>query len=440
MAVRYDACIIGAGADGLAAAAVLAARGRRVVVLERLAAPGGRCVTRAIAPGYFASPFADELPAIPPTFFREFDLCRRGVVMMPAGDGGALAAVRQAVIARAMADAERVPPRFRFRHPTPPPWPGEDLATRAGPECGGEPARADLAMLAGPPGGLVRGGLGALGAALATAAIDSGAEIACEREVTGLRRRRGRVVAVECADGSEVAARAVISTLDVKHTFLTLFPWSELPAAVVERIGAFRPAPGVARLLLALESPPEVKDPSVLRRPIALAADGAAALTAWSGGIIPEHPPTTLRLVTAVDPLLAPAGGAVLTVTLDAIPHTPFDGPWDGTKRRLLLTRALTAVEAVLPGTVAKIKAAELLLPPDIESALGLTDGDLCGGALAPSQMLSFRPFPECSGTRTPLAGLYLAGPSSTLGSLATCASGIAAATAVLADLGAGRL
>jgi phytoene dehydrogenase-like protein len=295
-------------------------------------------------------------------------------------------------------------------------------------------------MLAGPPGGLVRGGLGALGAALAAAATGVGATLACGTEATGIRRRRGRVAAVECADGSEIAARAVISTLDFKRTFLTLFPWSDLPKDVVERVGAFRPAPGVARLLLALEAPPAVKDPSRLRRPIMPAVDADAALTAWMGGIIPEYPPATLRLVTAVDPLLAPEGGAVLTVTLGAIPYAPFDGPWDGAKRRLLMTRALALVEAVLPGTVAKIKAAELLLPHDIETALGLTDGDLCGGALTPGQMLSFRPFPECRGTRTPVEGLYLAGPSSALGPLATCASGIAAATAVLADLGAGRL
>jgi phytoene dehydrogenase-like protein len=85
-----------------------------------------------------------------------------------------------------------------------------------------------------------------------------------------------------------------------------------------------------------------------------------------------------------------------------------------------------------------------LIVPPDIENQLGLTEGDLQGGALTASQMLGYRPFselgPDSTGSRTPVAGLYLAGPSSVLGPLATCASGVVAATAVAADLGAGRL
>jgi phytoene dehydrogenase-like protein len=54
--------------------------------------------------------------------------------------------------------------------------------------------------------------------------------------------------------------------------------------------------------------------------------------------------------------------------------------------------------------------------------------------------MLGLRPFADFSGTRTPVEGLYLAGPSSALGPLASCASGVAAARALVADLAAGRL
>ena len=69
-----------------------------------------------------------------------------------------------------------------------------------------------------------------------------------------------------------------------------------------------------------------------------------------------------------------------------------------------------------------------------LEKALGLTGGDLDGGALAPDQMLSFRP-----GPRTQMPGLYLAGPSSAAGPLGLGAAGIAAAVAVMADLSARR-
>ena len=63
--VRYDAAIIGAGANGLTAAAVLIRAGLNVLVIERAARPGGRLVTDEFHSGFHASPFADRMPAIP---------------------------------------------------------------------------------------------------------------------------------------------------------------------------------------------------------------------------------------------------------------------------------------------------------------------------------------------------------------------------------------
>ena len=417
--LRYDACIIGAGADGLAAGAWLAARGLKVIVVERDARPGGRCATRQFHPGFRASVFADELPEIPLGIFRALDLARRGVILSSMPQFDPADAVRAQVLARAMGDAETVHQRGLFaRRPAPPqPWPGEELASRSLAEHGA-PAPLD-GRLCDP----------------------SARTISCGIEVTDIRRKRGRAVAAGLADGSEVAARAFVSTLDLRRTFLSLFAWNELPRALVDRVGAFRTAPGVARLLVALAAPPETADREMLRPPIQVTpAHAAKAYCDWRAGTVPERPPATLRLVSAVDPFLAPDGCATLTVTLGAIPHTLFDGAWTHEKRNRLRDTALAIAEQALPGIAARVKAAELIVPPDIESQLGVSEGDLLGGDLSATQMLGYRPFPECSGTRTPVEGLYLAGPSSTLGPLMTCASGVAAATAVLADMRAGRL
>ena len=125
----------------------------------------------------------------------------------------------------------------------------------------------------------------------------------------------------------------------------------------MDRVGAFRPAPGTARLLLALDAlpePPAGTEACALRGPIHL-APGAAALDdatrAWRRGAVPERPPAMLRLVSAVDPSLAPPGAATLTVTLGAIPHTPFDGAWTHEKRdRLRATRARHHRRPLWPG------------------------------------------------------------------------------------------
>jgi phytoene dehydrogenase-like protein len=486
--VRYDAAIIGAGAEGLAAAALLAKAGARTIVVERSERAGGRAVTREFHPGFRASPFADELAPVPADIHWALDLSRRGAIFRPApsvaiwpdrqttlrssatGQSPIQRFLRSAearaanVRARAAQEIDSAPRRpFFARAAAPAPWPCEDwmassiagVAAReiddpdlaahlAAAALGGRIADPFLSgtalhLLALGRSGLVTGGLSTLADALAAAAREAGAEISLGLDATDIRHARGRVSGIGLATGSEIEARAVISTLDLKRTFLSFFQWNALPKEIVQAVGAFRMAGATARVLFALESVPGLANAK--RGAIHVAPDLddlADANSAWRSGTIAAHLPVSLRIVSAADPGLAPPGSAVVTATLGAVPYRLFDGAWTREKREILRARALAALETAMPGAGAHVIAAETIAPPDIEEALGTTDGDLLGAELAADQMSSA--WPDFPFPRSPLKGLYLAGSRLGMGASATCAAGAAAARIVAADLAAGKL
>jgi phytoene dehydrogenase-like protein len=226
-----------------------------------------------------------------------------------------------------------------------------------------------------------------------------------------------------------------------------LFDWKGLPEAQVKQAAQFRMRGQSARVLFALDAVSHfsfVQDaPDAARGPIHVISSLEAlsqAHDSWRGGTLPEQVPVTLRVPTLSDPRLAPSGKAVLTATLSAIPARLFDGPWTPDKRAILVKAALLAADTAAPGTSARVLASEVIVAPDIEETLGLTEGDLEGGELAPDQAFSFRPWPGTDGGRTAIRGFYLAGSSAAPSPYLTGASGERAALTMLADLKSGGL
>src|SRR3989449_1082175 len=78
--------------------------------------------------------------------------------------------------------------------------------------------------------GYVRGGMGGITQALASAARAHGAEIRVNSPVTKIVTRRGRAKGVALEDGTEFQARKVVSNVDAHVTFLQLLEERELPA------------------------------------------------------------------------------------------------------------------------------------------------------------------------------------------------------------------
>lgn len=83
----YDAIVIGAGHNGLTAAAYLARGGLATLVLERRDLVGGCCVTEEIAPGCRASTTSYIASMLRPEVIRDLELGSHGLRMVPCEPG-----------------------------------------------------------------------------------------------------------------------------------------------------------------------------------------------------------------------------------------------------------------------------------------------------------------------------------------------------------------
>ena len=96
MATAFDVIVIGAGGNGLVAAAALSQAGQRVLVLERADAIGGQARAIEFAPGFRAAPLGADAGWVPSTVARGIGLSTPArvapdtAISVAAGDSGFL--------------------------------------------------------------------------------------------------------------------------------------------------------------------------------------------------------------------------------------------------------------------------------------------------------------------------------------------------------------
>jgi phytoene dehydrogenase-like protein len=310
------------------------------------------------------------------------------------------------------------------------PWSAGSAAVFLNDAAGNDGGAAGTAVVA-------RGGTEALAAALARSASAAGARILTSVEVTAIRSRDGRAVGVDLADGTHVAADAVVSSADPKRTLALCDP-VELGPTLVWRGSNIRQPGATAKVDLALSDVPAFHpDLARLRGRIVIAPSidhVERASDARKYGVVAEEPWIEATIPTLLDPSLAPEGKHVLSAIVQAAPRTLRGSTWSEERERLgpLVVKTL---ERFAPGLGELVEATHVVTPEDLETDFALTGGHVQHAEPGLDQYFAWRPLAGEARYRLGLDGLYLAGSGAHPGGGITGGPGQNAARVIRRDL-----
>ena len=263
-------------------------------------------------------------------------------------------------------------------------------------------------------------------------------------EVKRILVRGNRASGVELADGARVeAAKAVITNVEPKKSFLRMIGEELLPSSFVTRVKNYHSrGRSLFVLHLALSEPPQYRA-AAQNAPVNLAfsqemfggsvEDQVRAYQEIGLGRAPQKEMLQITLPTLFDPSQAPVGKHTAVVWQYA-PYA-LQEAW-GKVRAEYAEHVLSLWRSYAPNmTRDKVLAMKIQDPTDTERLNdNLVNGVDVVGDMTPDQMGYFRPFAGWSNYRTPVEGLYMCGGYCHPGGGVHAGAGHNAATVVVED------
>jgi phytoene dehydrogenase-like protein len=251
--------------------------------------------------------------------------------------------------------------------------------------------------------GLPKGGMAALGAAMARATAAQGVTLRCDARVAQIMVESECAVGVILSGGEEVRAPRIVSALAPKLTLLHLIGPRHLDAGLFTRMRHQKARGGAAKLHLTLRALPDFRGANLQDRLLIAGSenDVERAFNPVKYGRVPEKPAMEIVIPSANNN--GPAHH--LSAIAQFAPHAPAD--CDGA-RADMLTACMAQLEVHAPGIGALVESAEMLMPYDIEARYGLPGGQWHAGELSVEQMLFLRPLPGMAQYKGPIPGLWL--------------------------------
>ena len=259
---------------------------------------------------------------------------------------------------------------------------------------------------------VVKGGMGALGDALADSARKSGVDIEVGTPVSNINVDIDRATGVTLSDGRVFNATIVVSNADPKTTFNKLVGLANIEAGVARRVKTMRMKGDTAKLHLALDDLPNFTglDKSQLGQRLVIAPTMNYIEEAFNSSKYGEYskaPAMDISIPTVHDASLAPEGKHVMSVIVQYAPYD-LEGGWTDENKESFKQLTIDRIVEFAPDLKSKILASELLTPVDLEQRFHIHGGHWHHGEISLDQILMMRPFPGASQYGTSVDGLYL--------------------------------
>ncbi len=293
-----------------------------------------------------------------------------------------------------------------------------------------------------------QGGSHKLASALAREFIRAGGTILDSSQVNQITTHDGAVTGVELWEGRTLKAPVVVSSLDPETTFFDLVGPENLPGHLKEDVAGWELDKwSYTTVHVATHDAPDyaTRDKTVGESFMTIVGIESTdqLLAHWeavtSGRIDPDAFGGHTTCQTVFDPHLSRVPGK--SVSFFQM-HAPYDleGGWE--ERGPEIEEAMLAkwrrVAPNMGGDNIIMTARET--PEDIEIRLpNMRRGSIKHGDYNPIQLGCFRPNQDCSGTDTPIEGLYVNGASTFPGGLVIGGPGYLAANKVADDMGVER-
>jgi phytoene dehydrogenase-like protein len=268
--------------------------------------------------------------------------------------------------------------------------------------------------------GIPKGGTGGISNSIASAARANGVEIRTEAPVARIRTRGGRAIGVALENGDEIEAKDVISSLDVRRTFIDLLEPGAIDNAFADEVKRFKFRGSSGKVNLALDALPSFTslpgEGEHLRGAISISPSTDDMERAYDDAKYDRFsakPYVDIVIPTLVDPSMAPPGKHVMSCFVQYAPYhlDPSLGGWDQ-QREAFGDAVVNRIAEFAPDLPSKILHRQVMTPLDIERTTGLTEGNIFQGELSLEQLFFSRPVPGWARFRTPIRDLWMCGSS----------------------------